>query len=107
MIMQIIQDCFENVSIKNRKKKFGGGSLLDLGIYTIIYCQFVFQQEPVSVIATGTLNKDGVDIEMSGEIQYGDNKIGKIKSSVVKTLSNTAKIIGTKGEITVNYAEKQ
>lgn len=80
---------------------------MDLGVYTIIYCQFVFQQEPLSVIATGALNKDGVDLEMCGEIRYADNKIGKIKSSVVKTLSNTAKIIGTKGQITVNYTRKQ
>lgn len=78
---------------------------MDLGVYTIIYCQFVFQQEPVSIVATATLNEDGVDLEMSGEIRYGDNKVGKIKSSVVKTLSNSAKIIGTKGQITVNCAE--
>lgn len=80
----------------------GGGSLLDLGIYAIIYCQFVFQQEPKSITATGTLNADGVDLEMSGELNYGNKKVGKIKSSVVKTLNNTAKIIGTKGQITVN-----
>lgn len=77
---------------------------MDLGVYTIIYCQFVFRQEPVSIAATATLNEDGVDLEMSGEIRYGDNKVGKIKSSVVKTLSNSAKIIGTKGTITVNCA---
>lgn len=82
----------------------GGGSLLDLGIYTIIYCQFVFKQEPLAIKATGTLNENGVDLEMCGELIYGDNKVGKIKSSVTTTLSNTAKIIGTKGEITVIYA---
>lgn len=86
----------------DRRRDLGGGSLLDLGIYAIIYCQFVFQQEPKSITATGTLNADGVDLEMSGELNYGNNKVGKIKSSVVKTLNNTAKIIGTKGQITVN-----
>lgn len=80
----------------------GGGSLLDLGIYTIIYCQFVFREEPLAIKATGTLNDDGVDMEMLGEIVYGANTVGKIKSSVTTTLSNTAKIIGTKGQITVN-----
>lgn len=85
----------------DRRRDLGGGSLLDLGIYAIIYCQFVFQQEPKSITATGTLNADGVDLEMSGELNYGNNKVGKIKSSVVKTLNNTAKIIGTKGQITV------
>lgn len=83
------------------RKDLGGGSLLDLGVYTIIYCQFVFQEEPKSVTATGKLSEEGIDLEMSGVINYGNNRVGKIKSSIVRTLSNTAKIIGTKGQITI------
>lgn len=79
----------------------GGGTVLDLGVYVIQACQWVFEQAPKSITAKGTLNDQGVDLEMSGEINYGDNKIGKIKTSAVKTLSNTTKIVGTKGQITV------
>lgn len=79
-----------------------GGTILDLGIYTIQLCQWVFQQEPESIKATGQLNEDGVDVEMTAELQYRDNKLGKIKTSALDNLSNTAKIIGTKGTITVN-----
>lgn len=75
---------------------------MDLGIYTIQLCQWVFQQEPQSIKATGKLNEDGVDVEMIAELQYGDNKLGKIKTSALENLSNTAKIVGTKAQITVN-----
>lgn len=80
----------------------GGGTILDLGIYTIQLCQWVFQHEPQSIKATGKLNEDGVDVEMSAELQYRDNKLGKIKTSALENLCNSAKIIGTKGTITVN-----
>lgn len=80
----------------------GGGTVLDLGIYTIQFCQWVFQQAPKSITATGKLNEDGVDVEVSAEIVYGDNKVGKMKTSALNELSNTAKIVGTKGQITVN-----
>lgn len=80
----------------------GGGTILDLGIYTIQLCQWVFQQEPQSIKATGKLNEDGVDVEMTAEINYGGNKVAKIKTSALDNLSNVAKIIGKTGEITVN-----
>lgn len=79
----------------------GGGTVLDLGVYVIQVCQWVFQQPPKSITAKGVLNNEGVDLEMSAEINYGDNKVGKIKTSAVKTLNNTVKIVGTKGQITV------
>lgn len=85
----------------NSKKDLGGGTILDLGIYTIQFCQWVFQQAPKSIKATGKLNEDGVDIEMTAEINYGDNQVGKIKTSALNDLKNTATVIGTKGKITV------
>lgn len=87
----------------NRKKDLGGGTILDLAVYTIQICQWAFQQAPKSIKATGKLNNDGVDIEMTAEITYGNDKVGKIKTSAIETLSNTTKIAGTKGQITVNF----
>lgn len=79
----------------------GGGTILDLGVYTIQVCQWAFQKEPISIKAKGIINEDGVDAEMSAELNYGDNKIGKIKTSGINTQRNTAKIIGTKGTMKV------
>lgn len=52
--------------------------------------------------ATGTLNDDGVDLEMMAELCYGENKVAIIKASSSKMLSNAGKIVGTKGTMTVN-----
>lgn len=80
----------------------GGGTIIDMGVYTIQLCQWVFQEEPVSIKATGILNDDGVDLEMSAELTYSGNKVGKIKTSALITTDCTAKIVGTLGEITVS-----
>lgn len=74
---------------------------MDLGVYAIQIAQLIFDKEPQSIEATGKLNEDGVDLEMSAKICYGDNKIARIKTSALRTLSNQAKIVGTKGEIVV------
>lgn len=79
---------------------------MDLGVYVIQLCQWVFQQAPKSITATGKLNEDGVDVEMIAELNYGGNKVGKIKTSALETLGNAAKIVGTKGQITVNQREE-
>lgn len=81
----------------------GGGTVLDLGVYSIQVCQWAFQSEPLSIKATGKLNSDGVDSEMSAELKYGDSKVGKIKTSGLRTQNNTAKIVGSNGKtITVS-----
>lgn len=91
---------------ENRKNSLGGGSLLDLGIYTIQFCQLVFQKEPISIKATGLLNDDGIDMDVEAELNYGNNKVGKIKTSFLEHLTNSAKIIGTKGTMTVSSSFK-
>lgn len=65
-------------------------------------CQLAFQQEPKSLKATAILNDNGVDVDTSVELIYGDNKVGKIRINMLKDESNTAKIVGEKGEITVD-----
>lgn len=87
----------------SRKKSLGGGSVLELGVYPIQFSQFIFQSEPKSIKAKGTLNDDGIDLDMSAELNYGGNKVGKISSSGVVTPNNTATIIGTKGTMTVKF----
>lgn len=74
---------------------------MDMGVYAIQFCQWIYQQAPKSITATGTLNEEGVDLDMSAEINYGDNKVGKIKSSALSALSRIGRIVGTKGQITV------
>lgn len=83
------------------KNDLGGGTVLNLGVYVIQICQWAFREAPKSITAIGKLNEEGIDIEMSAEITYGDNKVGIIKTSATNTLKNSATIVGTKGQITL------
>lgn len=80
----------------------GGGTILDMGVYAIAACQWIFEKEPISVKAKGILNDEGVDIDMQAEFDYGNGKKAQVNTSGLHQLSNEVKIVGTKGEITVN-----
>lgn len=84
------------------KKELGGGTVLDLGVYVIQFCQWIFKQAPKSITASGSLNQEGVDMEMNAIINYGNNKVATVQTSASKTLDNAAIIKGTKGKITVS-----
>lgn len=85
-----------------RKKETAGGGLLEFGAFAIQVCQLAFQQEPKVIKATGTLNSNGVDVDVSAELIYGHEKVAKIRISMMENLSNSAKIVGTKSQITVS-----
>lgn len=93
--------CRTKILTFNRKKELGGSTTADMGIYAIQLCQWIFQKVPKSVKAIGKLNEDGVDIEMIAELKYGDNKVGRVRSSLITTWPHEATIVGTKGTITV------
>lgn len=80
----------------------GGGATLELGVYPIQFFQWVFQKKPKSIKATGILNEEGIDLQVDAEINYGDDRIGKMKATALVTPSRTAKITGTKGTMIVN-----
>uniref|UniRef100_A0A1B0GPG9 Trans-1,2-dihydrobenzene-1,2-diol dehydrogenase n=1 Tax=Phlebotomus papatasi TaxID=29031 RepID=A0A1B0GPG9_PHLPP len=84
-----------------QKRALGGGTILDLGVYTIQVSQWAFREPPKEIKATGKLNDDGVDIETKSELIYSTG-VAKIQTSATKKLKNEAVIIGTKGQITLN-----
>lgn len=84
-----------------RKKETAGGGLLEFGAFALQVCQLAIPQEPKHVKATGTLNENGVDVDLSAKLDYGNNKVATLRISMMENLSNSAKIIGTKGQITV------
>lgn len=86
----------------NSKKNLGGGTILDLGVYNIQLSQWVFKQAPTSITAIGLLNNIDAYADVKAEINYGIDQVAHISTSTSKTLSNTATIRGTNGEITVN-----
>ncbi|XP_054273142.1 trans-1,2-dihydrobenzene-1,2-diol dehydrogenase-like isoform X1 [Macrosteles quadrilineatus] len=84
------------------KKELGGGTVLDLGIYTLQMAMLVFGGQPSSVVAAGHLNTEGVDVDSVTVLTYpaGGTAVCSTHSKV--QLPNTAHIVGTKGTITIH-----
>jgi dihydrodiol dehydrogenase / D-xylose 1-dehydrogenase (NADP) len=80
----------------------GGGTILDLGVYTIQLAQFVFGSEPISITAKGTVNEDGVDVETEVEMKYACGGVARFKTSALKELENKANVRGSKSFMTVS-----
>ncbi len=82
------------------KKKLGGGSILDLGVYAVQLACLIYNHEtPVSIQATGHLNQEGVDLSMSAILTYENGRTAMITTQLQLVMSNEAVIIGTEGTI--------
>lgn len=86
-----------------RKRDLGGGTCLDLGIYTIQVSQWAFQEPPQTIKAKGTLNDEGVDLAVKAELHYPGKRIAKMHISALEELGNRAIVKGSKGQITVSF----
>jgi dihydrodiol dehydrogenase / D-xylose 1-dehydrogenase (NADP) len=83
-------------------KELGGGTVLDLGVYTINIVEQAFNGEtPEKVLAVGHLNKNGVDYDFAASLQFKDQKTASISCHSLLNLENEATIVGTKGIIKV------
>ena len=40
-------------------KEMGGGALMDMGCYTVMYANFIFREKPQKIIAQATLTEQG------------------------------------------------
>uniref|UniRef100_A0A182QFW5 Trans-1,2-dihydrobenzene-1,2-diol dehydrogenase n=1 Tax=Anopheles farauti TaxID=69004 RepID=A0A182QFW5_9DIPT len=86
-----------------RMKSLGGGTVLDLGVYTIQVCLWAFGgKAPEKVVATGVLNEEGVDLEVTAELHFPGGGVGRMKTSALHQLRNTAVIRGSKASMTLH-----
>lgn len=80
----------------------GGGTILDLGVYTLQFQQFVFgTKKPLQVYSIGELNEQGSDLAVNAVIKYENGQFACIQTSAHVQLQNEAVIVGTKGIIRV------
>ncbi len=91
----------ENVE-RVAKKELGGGTILDLGVYTINIVEQVFNGEmPEKISAVGNLNANGVDLNCSAVLKFKNGRTATISTHSQIVLPNEAHIVGTKGTIKV------
>ncbi|CAH2050629.1 unnamed protein product, partial [Iphiclides podalirius] len=82
-------------------KDLGGSAVLDIGIYTLQFAQFIFKEEPTKVTAIGELNEDGVDLVDTVVLDYAGGKKAVLNINSKVRLINNATVYGNKGRATI------
>ena len=81
------------------KAELAGGSLLDLGIYSITVSQFLLQEHPDKVEAMGQLTDQNVDGYVLANMHYPSGRYAQFTCSMLSQTSNTMRIVGTEGYV--------
>ena len=78
-VKQVIASFGEIIDVpRMHKKDLGGGTILDLGIYTIQVAQMVFGGEAPKVVASGHMGDDGVDESTSSTLIYKNGRTATV-----------------------------
>ncbi len=83
------------------KKELGGGALLDVDIYLIMYAMHLFGQLPDKVESTVKFSDTGVDEINTVQFTYQNGAIARLQSSICSYIGEDAVITGSKGKIVV------
>ncbi|GAC18399.1 Gfo/Idh/MocA family protein [Paraglaciecola arctica] len=81
------------------KAELAGGSLLDLGIYSITVSQFFLQEHPDTVSAMGQLTDQQDDGHVLANMHYPSGRFAQFTCSMLAQSSNTMRIVGAEGYI--------
>lgn len=80
-------------------KEFGGGSLMDIGCYPISISRFLFDAEPITVLATIEYHPEfEVDILASGILEF-ESGSSSFFSGIQLTENQQVHVFGTEGSI--------
>ena len=84
-------------------KQLGGGSLNDVGAYTVFMSRKIFSDEPLSVNCTMFYDND-VDFSGSAKLVFSDRKIALLSFSFDAIYQNNYSVWGTKGLLKIGRA---
>ena len=76
----------------------GGGAMLDAGVYSLWFSQFVLG-EPTRIQAAGNLAPTGVDSDTVVAIESGSGALAAVTTSIVADTPVAAAVYGTEGSI--------
>lgn len=89
----------ENIRLQ---PELAGGSLMDVGCYTVNICRAVYGSAPQIVAArVHTMKAGGVDMATNAVLDFGDGRFGLIDSSLELPTRQMVEIIGEGGTITL------
>ena len=96
--------------IRTNPRAVGGGTLYDIGIYCINAARYLFEDEPVEVIAQAANNGDprfvneGVDEMTSAVLRFPGERLATFTSSFGAADVARVQVVGTQGDIAMDPA---
>ncbi len=85
------------------KKDMDGGPLMDMGVYPINACRYLFQDEPIEVTGAGIKSDDPrfseVHEGMTGILRFKGDRLGIFTCSFGAAAADSYQVVGTKGEL--------
>jgi predicted dehydrogenase len=79
-----------------------GGSLMDVGCYTINFCRAVYGRPPLAVAARVFAPEEGeVEHSTSAVLDFGEGRFGQIDSNFALPTRQVAEVIGELGTLTI------
>lgn len=82
---------------------FGGGALLDVGVYPIALAQMVYQREPKRISSLAHIGETGVDEQSSVTLGYDNGALAVLTSAIRTETQQGAAIYGTDGYIRIPH----
>ena len=79
--------------------QLAGGALLDVGIYTITFAQWLMQTAPSQIAAISQLGTTGVDERTGIVLRYPEGQVITLNSAITSRTNHEAWIFGSKGHI--------
>lgn len=76
-----------------------GGSLLDVGVYTVALAYMVYGKKPSSMVSIAHIGQSGVDEQAAMIFGYDKGELAILSSAVRTNTPQEARIIGTEGSI--------
>jgi len=93
-------------NLRQYSAELAGGSLLDIGIYPILYACMVFRESPVEISAMADYAPNGVDNLLSMTFRYRNGAIARLFSGFSNNEPQDACISGSEGYIHIPYLWK-
>lgn len=85
------------------KAEFGGGALLDLGVYGVSFANMLLGEKPTAIHAWANTTDQKIDLLTSAQLEYPSGCVADLLFSIDRRLKNQAYILTEKAELCVPF----
>ena len=91
----------EDINSRLYNPNLAGGALFDVGIYPILFSNYIIGDKPIEIKANATMTRTNVDETDAISFKYTDGEVASLTCSISTETDNTAVIYGEKGKIVI------